>query len=75
MARPAKLTPTSRLSLEMSEETRRKLEQLRKDMNADSLAEVIRRSLEVYATLWHQQAEGKQVLIRGPKGDMAVLLT
>ena len=45
---------------------RKKLEQLRDDTQADSLAEVIRRSLAVYEFLWNETKKGRQLVVRAP---------
>ena len=74
MARPPKVNPTSRLNLEMPEETRRKLENLRKETNADSLAEVIRKALAVYDFLWHERAGGSRLMMRSEDGEKELVL-
>jgi hypothetical protein len=74
MPRLPKDNPTSRLNLEMSEETRRRLELLRKATNSDSLAEVVRKALKVYDFLWHESAGGNQVVVKGPEGDKQLIL-
>lgn len=64
MGRIAKTRKTVRLSLEMDPNVRQLLEQLRDDTMADSLAEVIRRSLSVYRRIWSEQQEGAKIIIR-----------
>ena len=56
----------TRLNLEMSEAVREQLEGLRDKTNADSLAEVVRRSLAVYDFLWKQREKGAEIVVRGP---------
>jgi hypothetical protein len=68
------MTPTRRLNLEMSEESRKKLESLRKETSADSLAEVIRRALAVYDFLWREKTSGGKLLVKGPKGERELVL-
>lgn len=52
-----------RLSLELAEDVRKKLEELRDATNADSLAEVVRRSLCVYGSLHRASLCGEKILI------------
>ncbi len=58
----------------MSEEARRKLENLRKVTDAESLAEVVRKALAVYDFLWKEQANGGKVMVRGPEGERELVL-
>jgi hypothetical protein len=69
MPRTAKTTPTRRLSLEMTEPVRERLENLRDQTEADSLTEVIRRSLAVYDYLWGEKSKGGKILIRTADKD------
>ena len=66
MARIPKRVPTRRLNLEMTETVREKLETLREKTSADSLSEVIRRSLSFYELLVDEVRQGRNVVIRGP---------
>lgn len=59
-----------RLSLEISEEVSETLENLRRVTNAESLTEVIRRSLAVYDHLWSEKDQrGAVVYLRLPDGS------
>jgi hypothetical protein len=73
MARP-KLAPKTRLNLEMSEESRRKLEYLRKATNADSLTEVIRKALAVYEFLWRQKASNGRLVVQTDDSEKELVL-
>ena len=48
----------------MDATVREKLEELRDEMCADSLTEVIRRSLAVYDLLWNESSKGTRVYLR-----------
>lgn len=66
MPRPKKPNGTTRLNLEMTEPVREALESLQKETDADSLAQVLRRSLAVYQYLWLEKQKGAELYIRGP---------
>ena len=69
MPRISKNVETSRLNLEMPVEVRKRLEQLRDATNADSLSEVIRRALGVYAYLLDEQKAGRKLITKGKAKD------
>ena len=54
----------SRLNLEMTEATRSRLEHLRDATNADSMAEVVRRALEMYDFVRTEESAGGDVIMR-----------
>ena len=58
----------------MSQKVRERLESLRDRTEADSLAEVVRRSLAVYELLWLEKEKGGQLVIKTVRGDKEVLL-
>lgn len=65
MARPASREVKTRLSLELPERVRERLERVRELSEADSLTEVIRRALIVYDTILTMSAEeGAKVILR-----------
>ena len=64
----------SRLSLELNEAVRQQLEQLRLHTHADSLAEVIRRSLVVYDYLWKAKEGGAVILVKDANGTRELVL-
>jgi hypothetical protein len=67
--------PKVRLNLELTEEVRRKLEALREKTDADSLAEVIRRSLAVYDLLCEHRGSGGAIILRDEHGvDREVII-
>ena len=74
MPRPARSEPTRRLNLEMTESVRTRLEALRHQTEADSLAEVIRRSLAVYDFLLSEKEKGGKLVIKTSNGDKEVIL-
>ncbi|MBU0718263.1 MAG: ribbon-helix-helix protein, CopG family [Planctomycetes bacterium] len=74
MPRIAKNVPTRRLNLEMSEAVREALENLRDTTDADSLTEVIRRSLAVYDFLWAEKKQGGKITVKGPAGEKEIVL-
>lgn len=58
----------------MSEDVRQKLEQLRTETQADSLAEVVRRALAVYDYLWTQKSAGANLLVKDEDGVRELVL-
>jgi hypothetical protein len=65
----------TRLNLEMSEQVRKKLEDLREKTGADSLAEVIRKALAVYDFLWTEREKGSDLVVRdSDSNDREVVL-
>ena len=73
---PRKPNPaaTSRLTLDLAEPVRKKLEQLKDRTQADSLVEVVRRALAVYAFVWDEKVQGRALVTRGDGGDREVVL-
>jgi hypothetical protein len=68
--------PKARLNLEMSEDVRTRLENLRERTDADSLAEVVRRALAVYDLLWSEREGNGTFFIKRADGETKeVLLT
>ncbi len=74
MARIARAVATSRLTLEMAQSVRDRLEHLRDRTEADSLAEVVRRALAVYEVLWDEKAKGNRLMLEGADGTRELLL-
>lgn len=68
MTRIAKKKETVRLNLEMSLQVRERLESLRERTDADSLTEVVRRSLAVYEFLQDGIETGGRVMLRRKDG-------
>lgn len=77
MPRIPKKCPTKRLTIEMPLPVRARLERLRDETGADTLAEVIRRSLAIYETLWDvRQGDGGKIVLHYPEGvERELLLT
>lgn len=75
MPRPAKNIPTSRLTLEMADVVRKQLEFVRDQTHADSLAEVIRRSIAVYDLLRKATAEGAKIVLESKDGQRELVIT
>ena len=75
MSRPPRNRETvRRLNLEMSAAVRDALERLRDRIHADSLSEVIRRSLSVYDLLAAEQAKGGELFFRYRDGKEKALV-
>jgi hypothetical protein len=74
MPRIAKNRPTQRLNLEMSQEVRQSLERLRDETGADSLAEVIRRSLAVYDFLLAERKRGSRLVVQKDNRERELVL-
>lgn len=69
MTRPARKKPTSRLTLELAQAVRDRIELLKDRTEAESISEVIRRALAVYELLWTQREKGNRVVIEGESGS------
>lgn len=74
MGRIPKTRKMVRLSLEMDPNVRQVLERLRDDTMADSLAEVIRRSLGVYRRIWSEHQGGAKIIIRRDGNETELLI-
>lgn len=68
MGRTAKARPTSRLTLDLAEPVRQRLDTLRNRTDADSLVEVVRRALAVYEFLWGEKAGGARLVVKREDG-------
>jgi hypothetical protein len=64
----------ARLTLELPERARAKLENLATETD-QSLSEVIRRSLALYDLMWSESKKGGALIIRTPEGDREVIVT
>jgi hypothetical protein len=54
---------------------RDKLERLRDETQADTMAEVVRRSLAVYDLMWKFHREGSQIIVKDVDGnEMRVII-
>lgn len=53
----------------MTAEGRERLERLREATDADTLSEVIRKSLSLYEHLWQEWEAGGEILIRRDRED------
>ncbi len=74
MPRTAKPKNTHRVTLDLPEGTQKQLEALREQTGANTLVEVFRRSLPVYAALWAEKANGATVIVRGADGQERELM-
>lgn len=72
MPRLAKNQETRRLNLELNEAVRVRLEELRDEVGADSLTEVIRRALALYDYLWIKRQQGDEIVVKGKDGERAI---
>lgn len=72
MPRLAKNVGTRRLNLELTDEVRDRLEELRDEMGADSMTEVIRRSLALLDFAWKMKKQkGRELFFRRPNDETA----
>mgnify|MGYP003644751107 CR=1 FL=1 len=69
MPRPTKKRETARLTLAVSPEIKELMENLRDETGADSLSEVVRRSLAVYEFFWNETDDSKKIIIRDEEGN------
>lgn len=74
MARQKRELPKSRLSLDLHDAVRARMEALRDTTHADSMVEVVRNSLAVYSTLVDAIQEGGEVKIHAKDGSVCKLL-
>jgi len=72
MPRIAKTEPTSRLSLELAQKVRNRLEELRTEVGADTLTEVVRRALALYDHVVSAKKAGGDLVLKTDKGERAV---
>ena len=68
MSRPKRTTAKVRLNLEVSENMKARLEQLRDETYADSMSEVLRRALEVYEFVRKESQNDSALIIRSAAG-------
>ena len=66
--RPTKKLPKVRLNLDMSAETKERIEALRDANGIESLSEVVRRALAVYELVMSKQAEGIAIVFKPKEG-------
>ncbi len=69
MPRPKSSESKSRLNLELPERVRTRIEQIRVLAEADSMSEVIRRAISVYATLLRVTQDGDRLVLRSANGE------
>jgi hypothetical protein len=58
----------SRLNLALAEIVRTRIEELQNETGAQTMTEVVSKSLAVYDFLWSRKKEGAKVLIEDSKG-------
>jgi hypothetical protein len=63
-----------RLNLEVGRDARERMEELRDDTGARSLADVVSRALAVYEYLWRQKKAGGKILIQDSEGTRELVL-
>jgi len=69
-----KKTKISRLNLALAEIVRARIEGLQHETGAQTLTEVVSKSLAVYDYLWTQKRAGAKVLIQDSKGTRELVL-
>jgi len=74
MPRIPKNRQIRRLTLDLSEQVRTELDELRELTQADSLVEVIRRALQVYAFVCKAKASGGKLILRDDDGEHSIAL-
>lgn len=70
----AKRPESVRLNLEIAPAVRERLERLRESTGAESLTEVIRRSLSVYETLIEISDSSQEIVVKDKDGEMRPML-
>lgn len=63
-----------RLSLDLTPQVKRRIENLREITEAESLTEVIRRALASYELLCEAQVSGKSILVRDVDGTESTVI-
>jgi len=63
-----------RLNLEIGRDARERMEELRDETGARSLADVVSRALAVYEYLWRQKKTGGKILIQDADGTRELVL-
>ncbi len=71
MPRLAKNVGTRRLNLELTDQVRDRLELLRDEMGADSMTEVIRRSLALLDFAWKMKKKDRELFFLRPNDPTA----
>ena len=74
MPRIRKRFKTNRLTLELPEPIRNRLEEMRDETMADTLSEVVRRALQLFDFVTTCSQQGAHVLVRNEKGQETDLL-
>lgn len=74
MPRPAKSIPTTRLTLDLAEPVRERLNALKDQTEADTLVEVVRKALAVYDFLWTEKAKGAKLVVKTADGERELVL-
>lgn len=74
MPKPKSPEPRVRLNLEIPERVRDRLERLRLATDAESMTEVIRRSLAVYEVLVFAAQDGARITVTDAEGERSLLL-
>ena len=64
----------SRLNLALAELVRARIEELQHETGAQTLTEVVSKSLAVYDFLWTQKQSGAKVLIQDSEGTRELVL-
>ena len=63
-----------RLNLDLTQQVKSRIENLRDSTEAESLSEVIRRALASYEMLCEAHASGKKIIVRGEDGEESQVL-
>jgi hypothetical protein len=63
-----------RLNLEMGQEVRGRMEELKNETGARSLADVVSRALAIYDFIWKQKRAGVKILIQDNEGTRELVI-
>ena len=72
--RQARTQPKIRINLDMHEEVKAQLEDIRDRTNADSMGEVVRRAVALYGFLLQEKQKGSALRMRNPDGSEVELV-
>lgn len=72
MARLAKNQPTSRLTLDLAQAVKTRLEELRNEVGADTMTEVVRRALSLYDYIVTAKKGGAAIILKKGEQEHAV---
>jgi hypothetical protein len=63
-----------RLNLEMGKDVRGRMEELKDETGARSLADVVSRALAIYDFIWKQKKTGSKILVQDDEGTRELII-